>query len=52
MSRNFGCKREEPIFQVWGGAKKGGGEPKFFPNRRGGIKVLHTMIKSSEKTKK
>ena len=41
--RNFGYKRGEPIFQIWCGGKKGGGEPKFFQNPRGRTKALHTM---------
>ena len=35
-------KGGEPIFQVWGGGKKGG-EPKFFQNLRRGSKANHTM---------
>ena len=41
--QNFGHKRGEPIFQIWGGGKKER-EPKFFQNPRGGIKALRTMI--------
>ena len=37
-------KLGEPIFQVWGGEKKGEGGPKFFQNPRGrGTNALHTM---------
>ena len=32
--RNFGYKRGDPKFQIWGGEKKGG-ELKFFKNQRG-----------------
>ena len=38
-------KRGEPIFQVWGGGKKGG-EPTFFQNHRGVTKANNTMDKS------
>ena len=45
------CKTEildtkggEPIFQGWGGRKKGGREPKFFQNLRGGAKAKQTMM--------
>ena len=33
--RNFGYKRGEPNFQVWGGGKKGVGT-KIFPKSKGG----------------
>ena len=45
--RNFGYKRREPIFQVWGGGKKGGNQN--FPKILGGTKALHTMISKLKK---
>ena len=38
----FRVQKGEPIFQVWGGEKKGGG-PKFIQTPRGGTKALHTV---------
>ena len=39
--RNFGYKRGEPIFHIWGGKKKGGNQ--IFSKILGGTKALHTM---------
>ena len=40
--RNFGYKRGDPKFQIWGGEKKGG-ELKFFKNQRGGTRLSPTV---------
>ena len=50
MSRNFGFKRGEPAFQIWGGGKKGGNQ-NLSEILGEGTKALHPMVNDQRNVK-